>query len=111
MPRQPIPYPLAIYEVGSSVGLAPVRGEMSFDRALEAFQVETGLDIAHELRTSLAIITLLSGNLEILYEQLDDDRRRKMIGDIRRQTKRLNAIIGELLVLCDEQEEEEEEST
>ncbi len=66
------------------------------------------MDIAHELRTSLAIITLLSGNLEILYERLDDDRRCKMISDIRRQTKRLNAIIGELLVLCDGQEEEEE---
>jgi signal transduction histidine kinase len=107
MPRQPGPYARSAHNVGSSVGLAPVHSEMAFDRALQAFQVETGLDIAHELRTSLAIITLLSGNLEILYDRLDDDRRRKMIGDIRQQTRHLNGIIGELLVLCGETEDEE----
>jgi signal transduction histidine kinase len=79
---------------------------MAFDRALEVFQAETGMDIAHELRTSLAIITLISGNLEILYDRLDDDRRRKMIGDIRKHTNRLNGLIGDLLALCDVQKDE-----
>ena len=106
MPREPVPYPLPIHDVGSSVGLAPVRSEMAFDRALEVFQAEMDMDIAHELRTSLAIITLLSGNLEILYDRLDDDRRRKMVGDIRKHTKRLNEFVDGLLALCNGQEEE-----
>jgi signal transduction histidine kinase len=110
MRPQPAPHPRPVHDGGSSVSLSPVSNDMALNRAVEAFQVETGMDIAHELRTSLAIITLVSGNLEILYDRLDDDRRRKMISDIRRQTKRLDGIITELLALCDEQEEEEEAS-
>jgi signal transduction histidine kinase len=105
MRRKPVPFPLPTHDAGSAVGLAPVRSEMAFNRALEAFQVETGMDIAHELRTSLAIITLLSGNLEILYDRLDDERRHKMIGDIRRHTRHLSSIIGGLLALCEGLEE------
>jgi signal transduction histidine kinase len=106
MRREPVPYPVPVHDVGSSVRLAPVRGELAFVRALEAFQAETGMDIAHELRTSLAIITLLSGNLEILYERLDEDQRRKMVGDIRKQTKQLNALIDDLLATCNDPAEE-----
>lgn len=60
-------------------------------------------DLSHELRTSLAIITLLSGNLDLLYDRLDDRERRKMIRDIRKHTQRLNEMIAAVLALvCEE---------
>jgi hypothetical protein len=61
------------------------------------------IDISHELRTSLAIITLLSGNLDILYERLSNAERRRMIRDIRKHTQRLNDLIEEVLQLCNDQ--------
>jgi hypothetical protein len=42
---------------------------------------------------------LLSGNLDLLYERLDDARRRKMIRDIRNHTQRLTELIGDVLEL------------
>ena len=33
------------------------------------------VDLAHELRTTLAIMTLSSGNLELLYDRLSDQQR------------------------------------
>ncbi|MGD8624898.1 MAG: histidine kinase dimerization/phospho-acceptor domain-containing protein [Anaerolineae bacterium] len=61
------------------------------------------IDISHELRTSLAIITLLSGNLDILYERLSNAERRRMIRDIRKHTQRLNDLLEEALQLCNDQ--------
>jgi light-regulated signal transduction histidine kinase (bacteriophytochrome) len=61
-----------------------------------------GVDISHEVRTSLAIITLLSGNLDLLYERMDEEKRRKMIRDIRKHTRRLNHLIGDVLSLCND---------
>jgi len=58
------------------------------------------IDLSHEVRTSLAIVTLLSGNLDILYEQLDDARRQKMIRNIRKHAQRLNDLVVEVLGLC-----------
>jgi signal transduction histidine kinase len=65
---------------------------------------ELSIDLAHELRTSLAILTLLSGNLDLLYERLDDGRRRKMIRDIRKHMQRLNGLITDILELRDDSE-------
>lgn len=65
---------------------------------------ELSIDLAHELRTSLAILTLLSGNLDLLYERLDDGRRRKMIRDIRKHMQRLNGLITDILALRDDSE-------
>ena len=62
------------------------------------------IDLAHELRTSLAILTLLSGNLDLLYERLDDDRRRRMIRDMRAQMQKLNNLIADALYLRDDEE-------
>ncbi|MGD8518285.1 MAG: hypothetical protein PVG54_15075 [Anaerolineae bacterium] len=58
---------------------------------------ELSVDLAHELRTSLAALTLLSGNLDLLYDRLDDVRRRKMIRDMRRHMHRLNTLVGNIL--------------
>jgi hypothetical protein len=60
--------------------------------------LDSTFDLSHELRTSLAVVTLISGNLDRLYE------RRKMIRDLRQHTHRLNSVVGDLLTLpgdCD----------
>ena len=57
-----------------------------------------GRDIHHELRTELAAITLLSGNLDLLYERLDDEKRRKLIKDLRKHTHALNDLASDLLL-------------
>jgi hypothetical protein len=54
-------------------------------------------DISHAVRTRLAIITLLSGNLDMLYERLNDDKRRKMIQDIRTHTQILSDLLCDVL--------------
>ena len=55
--------------------------------------------LAYELRTLLGIITLVSGNLDLLYERLSDDQRRKMIWDLRTYTRKLNDLIDDVLAL------------
>jgi signal transduction histidine kinase len=49
--------------------------------------------ISHELRTCLSIVTFLSGNLDLLYERLDDEKRRKMIRDIRKHAQKINSLV------------------
>ena len=63
---------------------------------------QTGIDLSHEVRTSLAVITLVSGNLDLLYERLGDDERRKMIRNIRTHTRKLNDLIDEVLAICND---------
>lgn len=60
---------------------------------------ENLVDLAHELRTTLAVITLSSGNLELLYDRLSDEQRQKMIREIRAQIQKLNEFIGDILAL------------
>jgi|GEM_PF-7031523 len=55
-------------------------------------------ELSHALRTRLAIITLLSGNLDLLYERLDDEKRRAMIRDLRKHTRALNDLASDLLL-------------
>jgi signal transduction histidine kinase len=46
------------------------------------------------------VITLLAGNLDMLYAGLDDDRRRAMIRDIRGQTRTLNELVEGVLEIA-----------
>jgi signal transduction histidine kinase len=64
---------------------------------------QVSVDISHDLRTSLSIITLLSGNLDLLYERLSNTEQRRMIRDIRKHTRRLNDLIDIVLQLCNDQ--------
>jgi signal transduction histidine kinase len=57
-------------------------------------------DLSHQLRTTLAVITLLSGNLDLLYGRLSDEQRQKIIRDIRAHTQKLNEFIDSVLALC-----------
>jgi signal transduction histidine kinase len=54
-------------------------------------------NVSHELRTPLSVITLVSGNLDTLYERLDDDMRRQMIRDVRAYVREMNHIVGNVL--------------
>jgi signal transduction histidine kinase len=54
-------------------------------------------DVSHELRTPLSIMTLLTGNLEALYDRLTTPKRRMMIHDIRQHTRMLNELIDNVL--------------
>ena len=62
--------------------------------------------LAHELRTSLAIITLLCGNLDRLYERLNEHDRRTIIQNLRRHTHKLNTLVGDVLERWQEQDHE-----
>ena len=57
-------------------------------------------DLSYELRTILAVITLVSGNLDLLYDQLNVEQRQKMIRDIRKHTEKMNDVIADVLELC-----------
>jgi signal transduction histidine kinase len=59
-------------------------------------------EMSHELRTSLAVITLLSGNLDLLYERLHEDKRRKIVRDIRKHAQRLYELVDDLLRLLND---------
>jgi signal transduction histidine kinase len=61
--------------------------------------VDLPFDLSHELRTSLAVLTLLCGNLDRLYERLGDEERRTMIQKMRKHTQRLNELVGDVLAL------------
>jgi signal transduction histidine kinase len=54
-------------------------------------------NVSHELRTPLSTITLLVGNLDSFYDHMDEDKRRKLVRDIRRQTQVLDELIGNIL--------------
>jgi hypothetical protein len=81
---------------GNSPGTAPPAPHKSCPSDDEF----SGIDLLHELRTSLAILTLLSGNLDLLYERLPDRERKRMIQDIRKHAQRLNNMVDGLLHLC-----------
>jgi len=92
--------PLPARNAGAELNPSPFCPNCPLDPEV---QEQTGVDLSHELRTSLAIITLLSGNLDILYDELDNRKRRKMIRDVRRHTQKLNDIIVEVLEICNDQ--------
>ena len=54
-------------------------------------------DVSHELRTPLSILTLVVGNLDRLYDRLDDDKRREMVRSLRKQVTLLNDLVGDVL--------------
>ena len=56
-------------------------------------------NVSHELRTPLSVLTLLSGNLENQYERLPDEKRKKIIHNIREQAKVLKELVDSVLQL------------
>ncbi len=56
-------------------------------------------NVSHELRTPLSVLTLLVGNLDSLYAVLDEDKRRKLIRNIRGHVQKLNDLVYSVLEL------------
>ena len=54
---------------------------------------QIALDLSHEVRTLLTIMTLISGNLDLLYDRLDDEKRRQMIRTMRKHTRLLCDLV------------------
>jgi hypothetical protein len=50
-------------------------------------------ELSQAVRNSLAILTLLSGNLDLLWDRLDDGKRKEMVHDLRQQTRVLNGLV------------------
>jgi PAS domain S-box-containing protein len=85
------------YEVNRLVGHVCVQRDITPIKEAERLKDQFISNVSHELRTPLSVITLVSGNLDRLYDRLDDDRRRKMIQDIRKHAQALNDLIGGVL--------------
>jgi signal transduction histidine kinase len=73
--------------------------ELALLKEAERLKDQFVSNVSHELRTPLSVITLLSGNLDTLYERLDDEKRRAMIRDIRTHARSLNELISDVLEL------------
>lgn len=82
---------------GQPRGLVSVQRDITPLKKAERAKDEFVSNVSHELRTPLSILTLVSDNLDLLYERLDDQKRRKMIRDIQKQTQILNELIGDIL--------------
>lgn len=82
-----------------SVEAEMVKRNQEFALLQEADRIKNQFvsDVAHELRTPLSIMTLLAGNLDTLYERIDDRKRRVMIRDIREHTRMLNELVDNVL--------------
>jgi PAS domain S-box-containing protein len=79
------------------VGFVSVQRDITPIKEAQRLKEQFVSNVSHELRTPLSVITLVSGNLDTLYERLDDDKRRKMIRDIREHTQTLNSLVDNVL--------------
>lgn len=87
-------------EPAGAVGFVGVLRDITPLKQAEWMKERFISNISHELRTPLSIITLLSGNLDTLYDRLDDGKRRHMIRDIRKHAQVLDDLIGDVLEIA-----------
>lgn len=76
-----------IHTPGKPIGFVSVQRDITPLKEAENLKNQFVSNVSHELRTPLSIITLLSGNLDTLYDRLAPAKRRKMIRDIREHTR------------------------
>lgn len=81
----------------SLIGVVSVQRDITPLREADRLKNQFVSNVSHELRTPLSVITLLSGNLDTLYDRLQPARRQKMIKDIREHTRVLNDLINGIL--------------
>ncbi len=84
-------------EQGRLIGHVCVQRDITPIKEAERLKDQFVSNVSHELRTPLSIITLLGGNLDMLYDRLPDEKRRKMIQDIREHAQVLDDLIGDIL--------------
>jgi PAS domain S-box-containing protein len=90
----PLPDP---NHVDRTVGFVTVQRDISPIKAAENLKDQFISNVSHELRTPVSVITLLTDNLVSLYDRLDDEKRKKLIADIREHSQELNNLIGSVL--------------
>ncbi|MEM7348716.1 MAG: HAMP domain-containing sensor histidine kinase, partial [Chloroflexota bacterium] len=56
-------------------------------------------NISHELRTPLSILTLLTGNLDAHYGQMEDEQRQQIVQRIRKYTQILNELVENVTII------------
>jgi PAS domain S-box-containing protein len=78
-------------------GFVIVQRDITLLKEAERLKDQFVSNVSHELRTPLSVITLLSGNLDTLYDRLDDQQRRGITRDIRAQARVLNELITGVL--------------
>lgn len=83
-----------------AIGFVGVQRDLTPLQQAERMKERFISNISHELRTPLSIITLLSGNLDTLYDRLEDAKRRNMIRDIRKHAQVLDDLIGDVLEIA-----------
>ncbi len=88
------------HTLGQPVGYVSVQRDITPIKEAERLKDQFVSNVSHELRTPLSIITLLSGNLDTLYARLSDEKRQRMIRDIREHTRILDDLISDLLEIA-----------
>jgi PAS domain S-box-containing protein len=85
------------HDVRRPIGFVSVQRDITPLKEAERLKDQFVSNVSHELRTPLSVITLVGGNLDTLYERLDDSKRRKMIRDIREYARVLDELVGSVL--------------
>ena len=78
-------------------GFVRVEQDITPRKAAERMKDGFVSNVSHELRTPVSVIALVSGNLDRLYDHLDDQKRKRMIQEIREQARVLNDLIQDIL--------------
>ncbi|NTU81021.1 MAG: GAF domain-containing protein, partial [Chloroflexales bacterium] len=79
------------------IGFVSVHRDITATKAAERMKDQFVSNVSHELRSPTSLITMLAGNLEMLYERLDDARRLEVVGEIRKHARALSELIGDVL--------------
>ncbi len=85
------------YLPDSLMGIVSVQRDVTPLKEAERLKDQFVSNVSHELRTPLSIITLLSGNLDTLYDRLEEPKRKSMIRDIREHSQVLSDLINSVL--------------
>ncbi|WP_165774878.1 response regulator [Candidatus Viridilinea mediisalina] len=88
-----------LHHTGELAGMVSIQRDITLVRAAERMKAHFISNVSHELRTPLSIIALHSGNLDTLYDRLNDERRKHLIREVRFQTALLDDLIGDVLEL------------
>jgi NtrC-family two-component system sensor histidine kinase KinB len=79
------------------IGYVFVQRDVTPIKEAERLKDQFVSNVSHELRTPLSIIALVSGNLDVLYDRLPDQKRRQMVRDIRSHAQVLDNLVADLL--------------
>lgn len=82
---------------GRPIRYVSVHHDITAERAAERMKDQFVSNVSHELRSPVSLITMLAGNLEMLYGRLDDRKRLAIVADIRANTRALSDLIGSVL--------------